>query len=846
MGTVPLTEFRHLTEKFGFNFGPSFSLIKSIWRGDEEAFCIIEIDREEVKNEMARYIAHPAFLDACFQTSAAVEEDNDDKETSTLPVPVRIKRLLLLDRNIPQRTFCHVSKQSRGNWVTYNINVMDSQGTILLAVEGFQSTEISTLIRSQKLDNMAYEMKWVEFMIEPQLNIEPDVRIVLNDSKGIGQIFCDQLKKKFPAAHVITVDVPFTNKNLQEALKREISLAISSVATSARKIQFVNFLPVDAGLLSESYEAVDNAQMLSFVSSVQILQAITSSNLKSPHLVIVTRNSQVITSDEETCCFPWACSVMGLRRTASLEYANIRCTTVDLSDDPDDLVLLAQEVQAASQEDEIAFRGGKRFVNRITWMDKSSSPTTAPCKGDTLPPVHITLHPKTGDIWFKRNTWPSLSGKQIQVNVTCAWIVNGSMNKLLSDSQVVGFSGHVCQANTGKSGIQIGDKVCGMTSITKVGNQVQVNSDHVIHKPKDMSDPQAANLPVCMAVALYAIRKTLGEQQNLRVLIDKTNSGLGTVTILMAEALGHIIVNDAPKKHFCPRMISAHGLMSEKSVDQVSEIDAAVYFHQPKPKTLQTTCQLLKEGGKLVIFKDVKGSITIPTGKQITCETISFTEILQSVNTFSELWTSALQLMQSAGFMDQLLEITQNTVNVFQKVQEAKGESQQILFDYSKTKSPSFVSLSFSQNEERSDHSINVLMPGIDQEGLKPDRTYVVVGGIRGFGFEVARWMADSGAKSIVLVARSTPSESKLSEVSQLMELTGANIILHQADASSSVCMKGLEQRLKSLPSVAGIVHTAMVLRDELIPNLTTANFRDVAAPKIKGNIFFTIVANKI
>lgn len=235
-----------------------------------------------------------------------------------------------------------------------------------------------------------------------------------------------------------------------------------------------------------------------------------------------------------------------------------------------------------------------------------------------------------------------------------------------------------------------------------------------------------------------------------------------------------------------------------------------------------------------MLKEDVKGSITIPADKKITCERIGFTDILQSPNTFAKVWSPALQLIQSAGFMNQVLKITQTTVNVFERVEEIQGKSPNMLLDYSEMATPAFVSLSFSH--DRSERSIEILIPGIDQEGLKPDRTYMVVGGMRGFGFEVARWMADFGAKTIVLVARSAPSESKISEVSKLMESTGANIILHQADASSSVSMKALEQRLKTLPSMAGIVHTAMVLRDELIPNLKTANFREVAAPKIKGN----------
>ena len=47
--------------------------------------------------------------------------------------------------------------------------------------------------------------------------------------------------------------------------------------------------------------------------------------------------------------------------------------------------------------------------------------------------------------------------------------------------------------------------------------------------------------------------------------------------------------------------------------------------------------------------------------------------------------------------------------------------------------------------------------------------------------------------------------------------------------------MLALKERLQFLPDVAGIVHTAMVLRDEYIKDLTFQRFNEVMDPKIKG-----------
>ena len=49
--------------------------------------------------------------------------------------------------------------------------------------------------------------------------------------------------------------------------------------------------------------------------------------------------------------------------------------------------------------------------------------------------------------------------------------------------------------------------------------------------------------------------------------------------------------------------------------------------------------------------------------------------------------------------------------------------------------------------------------------------------------------------------------------------------------------MSSFKDQLRTLPSVAGIVHSAMVLRDEFVKDWTFQSFTDVMGPKIKGNV---------
>jgi NAD(P)-dependent dehydrogenase (short-subunit alcohol dehydrogenase family) len=94
-----------------------------------------------------------------------------------------------------------------------------------------------------------------------------------------------------------------------------------------------------------------------------------------------------------------------------------------------------------------------------------------------------------------------------------------------------------------------------------------------------------------------------------------------------------------------------------------------------------------------------------------------------------------------------------------------------------------------------------------------------------------------AGAGTIVLVARSNPSSSKLKEVAALEKESGAKIKILQADVSNHEQMSALyTNELANLPSMAGIVLTAMVLHDQLIPQVDSNSFYQVMAPKVAGN----------
>ncbi|MDN3658658.1 SDR family NAD(P)-dependent oxidoreductase [Ferruginibacter paludis] len=118
---------------------------------------------------------------------------------------------------------------------------------------------------------------------------------------------------------------------------------------------------------------------------------------------------------------------------------------------------------------------------------------------------------------------------------------------------------------------------------------------------------------------------------------------------------------------------------------------------------------------------------------------------------------------------------------------------------------------------------------------LRADGTYLVTGGLGGLGLITTKWLAQQGARHLVLVGRSEPSAEANRIVEQLRE-EGIEVVIAQADVSDSdqfePVFKNIEQ---NMPLLRGVIHAAGVLDDGSLLNLDTVRMKNVMAPKVNG-----------
>lgn len=116
---------------------------------------------------------------------------------------------------------------------------------------------------------------------------------------------------------------------------------------------------------------------------------------------------------------------------------------------------------------------------------------------------------------------------------------------------------------------------------------------------------------------------------------------------------------------------------------------------------------------------------------------------------------------------------------------------------------------------------------------IREDSTYMITGGLGGIGFQVANWMVEKGARSLVLVGRKS---SKNQHQFRPLEAAGAKVMFVQADVSDPEALElGLSKIQQSLPPLRGIIHLAGILDDAILLEENWEHFSQVVAPKIEG-----------
>ncbi|KAI0006642.1 hypothetical protein F4779DRAFT_629681 [Xylariaceae sp. FL0662B] len=112
--------------------------------------------------------------------------------------------------------------------------------------------------------------------------------------------------------------------------------------------------------------------------------------------------------------------------------------------------------------------------------------------------------------------------------------------------------------------------------------------------------------------------------------------------------------------------------------------------------------------------------------------------------------------------------------------------------------------------------------------------SYIVVGGFGGLGRFILRWMAERGAKTVIVPSRSGVSSNEAAKTVEELENKGTRIMARRCDVPSPADLSALlEECDNTLPPIRGCVNAAMALQDAIFENMSYTQWMTTIQSKV-------------
>ena len=525
----------------------------------------------------------------------------------------------------------------------------------------------------------------------------------------------------------------------------------------------------------------------------------------------------------------------GLGQTITLEHPDLNCVRIDL--EPGTLEMatvdLFNEIWQPDEEDQIAFRDGKRYVARVV---KSKELTK---DRPDLPPepyqLDITERGVLDNLVLKPVTRQKPGAGEVEIRVRATGLnfrdVLKGLGMYPGPEGPFGdeCAGEVVAVGAGVTNLHVGDKVFGLAS-GSFSKFATTSADFVVPMPAKLSFEEAATIPVTFLTAYYALHHLGKMKAGEKALIHAAAGGVGMAATQLAQRAGVEVFGTASKgKWEFLKSLGVQHVMNSRTLDFADEV-AKITNGQgvdlvlnslngdfiPKSLAVMADNGRFLEIGKVGIWDHAQIADVKPDALY---EIIFLDEVRQQ----DPALIRAMLLELVAGIEDGSLTPLPKHVFSIQDASEAFRFMAQ-------AKHIGKIVLSQPAGRDSHDSSDGLL--------FSEDATYLVTGGLGGLGLAFSKWMVAQGARNLVLVGRSGASEIAQKTIDALTEV-GANIQVGRGDISKHDDVNRIIREMghpdSPLPPLRGIIHAAGVLDDGVLLQQDWSRFDKVMAPKVQG-----------
>lgn len=595
-----------------------------------------------------------------------------------------------------------------------------------------------------------------------------------------------------------------------------------------------------------STESLGELQERTCLAVRELLRAVESAELEeAPRLWLVTRGAQHLPSDTRLPQLGSA-PLWALGRTVAIEHWQISCRNVDLPPEPqaDEAEWLVRELWAESPENQVAFRAEGRFVKRLIPESAGSGLVTgeAEARKPADSPFRLEVDaPGTLESLSLREAPAPRPGRgEVVVRVEAAALNFRDVMKALGIYPLAPgeplwlgdeCAGRVVEVGEGAR-FRPGDEVI-VVGPSSFRSLVTAREEALIPKPEGWTFGEAAALPTAFLTSYYALDRLARLRRGERVLIHAASGGVGLAAVQLAQRAGAEVYATAgsdAKREFL-RSLGVEHVMDSRSLAFAEEIlrstkgeGVDVVLNSLSGEAMAKSLSTLGAHGR---FLEI-GKRDIYGGGRLSLGSFKKNQSFHAID-LAQVFQEEPDLIR--GMMGDLLGMIERDEIRPLPVREFPIADAVSAFRFmSQAKHIGKVVLAFSEQE------VSVKPPRDRRLELSAESTYLVTGGLGGFGLEVARFLVDRGARHLVLAGRSGADRPEAAKAVAEMRERGVEVLVARADVSDRERVASLLDEVRRLlPPLKGIVHSAMVLDDVPLLEMTDERFWSVFRPKAWG-----------
>jgi acyl transferase domain-containing protein/NADPH-dependent curcumin reductase CurA len=784
--SVPPEAFYARLREHHVQFGPSFQLIDRLHTGSGKSVARIRLaDRE--KSDASRFRVHPALLDGCLQTAIAAAPQNF--VGAYLPFSIdRLETFAPAGADV-WAVASVTSASTNADILRANIDVVNNDGKLLVHISGLHFKRRTASSVSKRT---IYQVQW-QRAERPERKELPgqsnSTWLIVADDAVAGRKLAAQLQNFGSFAVVLPPGAPLNAPGSVQGVVRLIAVSESNNPLAAQS-------EICGSVLSLAQELVNRY------------------SANTPRLWLATHGAMDVIPGDRSNGFA-AGTVWGLGRTIGIEHPELRCVRIDLESAPGDFAVLAQEIMNADGEEEIALRGGERYVPRVE-----------PKFVEDLQPrrLVITSRGSIDNLAVETMERRAPATGEIEVEVAASALnfrdVLNVLGMYPGDPGPLGleFCGRVARLGDGVEGLEVGDRVMGL-SWGSFSSYVNTPADLSVKVPAALNDVAAATIPNAFLTAHHCLVEIGQMQSGERVLIHAATGGVGLAAVQIAMQAGAEIFATAG---------------SEQKREYLRSLGVQHVFSSRKPGFASEIRERTGGRGVDLVLNSLAGDF-IDEGFDILAKRGRFIEIgktgIWSHERVAALGKSLRYHVVDLGIVMQ--EEPERIQPQLLKLASAieRGSLHPLpshVFDFDDA-APAFRFMAQAK------HIGKIVLRHPAPLRISADGTYLVTGGLGALGLHVSRWLVEHGARNLLLIGRNSPSPEAASALSELRD-AGTRVEVRVADVSDRAQLETVFKEIDAaMPPLRGIVHSAGVLDDGVLTQQTWSRFERVMAPKVAG-----------